>query len=261
MSWTSAPNADSKSLQGAQDALILARGTFLKGLECDDEITTSQATGVAVDPESGALVLYINPQTSLAAALAPSVGNWRDAWLLILAHESGHLRLNSICQASGDDPNDPNAQLKAIGIDQTAYSPSSIADFQKETAIEAFCDVCAGLAAVELLGSGWEEAVKALRDYRARGSASLSFFKGDEYATSPALDELIKRNGKIEPAQAARLAFDASLRKNSSLRKVAVATASRIPEIKKTLRDRLQRWRKACAADRPGSPPAPPSAP
>lgn len=165
MSIPSSSQEDSESAEGLAEALLVAHQSFFKGLSFIERATAG-STGVSIDPNTEELVLLINPRTTLTAELLPSVGSWRDAWLLILAHESGHLRLNAICQAQGDDPDDPNMQLKAIGIDQNAGGPRTIADFQKETAIESFCDACAGKAAVSLLGAEWRKGVEALRDHR-----------------------------------------------------------------------------------------------
>lgn len=259
MTLHSSPHEDAGITQGLTAALEVAHQSFFKGLPFVQR-ATSGATGVSVDPDTDELVLLINPHTPLVKELLSSVGNWKDAWLLILAHESGHLRLNSICQAQGSDHEDPDMQLKAMGMDPAAYGGSPIADFQKETAVESFCDACAGLAAKELLGAQWREGVEALRDHRSRISKSLGLWAGDEYATSPALEALLERNGKIEPAEAARIAFEASLRQTSALKKSAVAIAAGIPELKQSIGDHLKRWRKACQKDRPGSPPPPPSA-
>lgn len=260
MSPSAPPHVDPAIAQGANQALSIARGSFLQGLAFNALMTTEFPTGVSFDRDAGISLLFINLKNPLASSLLSSTGSWKEAWLLILGHESGHLRLNSICQDRGEDPDDPDAQLRAIGIDQNAYGLSHIADFQKETAIESFCDACAGLAARAFLGGQWRRGVEALRDHRSRVSKSLGLWEGDEYATSPALEELLKRNGEIEPAEAAHVAFEASLRQTSELKKSAVAIATGIPELKQRLGDRLKQWRKAFRKDTPSPPPTPPSA-
>lgn len=254
MSSPQTPRAD--IVHGANEALRLARRSFLKGLRFNAQVMDSLPTGVSFNQKTKKSFLSINPSDPLATSLFQVVGSWQDAWLLILAHESGHIRLNSICHANGDNPDDPNAQLKAIGIQISSYDSFTIAEFQKETAIESFCDVCLGKTALDTLGNKWRAAIQALSDYRKNARKNLGFFDGDEYATQPALDKLLESEGKIEPGTAARFAFEESLSKTSGLKKAAVATASALPKLKNNLRDRLKQWR-ASSTDEKEAPPPP----
>lgn len=235
------PNTN--SIQGAREALNLAKKPFLKGFVFDVKPTTAHGTGVNFDEETNTSTLFINYETSSLELLLPVVGCWRDAWLLILAHESGHLALNSICLKNGENPADPAAQLRAIGLDKEV-SIESLADFQKETAIEAFCDVVLAREAKNILSEKWKVAVGVFRDMREQRSKKIGFFKGDEYATQPALSAFIEQDGCLTPEEAAKVALDHSIRQTSGLKKKAVAAAVGISELRELLGDGVRKWKR-----------------
>ena len=83
-------NLDALMISEANEAIRFARGSFLKGVSFDVEIGGSRQTGVSFDPDSGKSFLSIHLEDPLASRLMPTVKSWRDAWILILAHESGH---------------------------------------------------------------------------------------------------------------------------------------------------------------------------
>lgn len=235
-------NLDALMISEANEAIRFARGSFLKGVSFDVEIGGSRQTGVSFDPDSGKSFLSIHLEDPLASRLMPTVKSWRDAWILILAHESGHLRLNSICQANGHDPDEPDAQLIAMGIDQNNWS-SAMTDSQKESAIESFCDICLAQTAIKFLGDRWRAPVEALRDQRAKTSRELGFLKSDEYATAPALDAFLDCDGKMEPRVGATIALDVLLLNTSGLKKAAIASAIALAGLKDGLREKIKRWR------------------
>ena len=233
-------------------ALVEAELTFLSGVKKVMTYDESLPTGV------GELnFLNINFNTPLVGVLRPAVKDWKEAWLLVLAHESGHLLLNSICDANGEDPGEQDAQFRAMGISPQDPSIFAAKDFQKETAIESFCDACLAKAAFDLLGTGARAPILALRTHRALARKSLGLFKADIYATHPALDAMLDSSGAMKPEDAARVALAHSLLHTSAIKKTAVAAAEEFFAAKKSWGKLLEQWR----SDRSDNDEAPPKGP
>lgn len=224
-------------------AFELAEESFLASLPFDVIPSTTSNTGVEFDAVLGLSRLHLNESNPMAAELHKNVKDWTLAWLLVLGHESGHLRLNAACLANGDDPRDADAQLRAMGIDSSQGVTSSPADFQKETAIEAYCDICLAKVASDALGKEWRGPVEALRDQRTRDSDLVGLLKGDGYATSPALDEFLRRDGALDPAEAARIALAESMRRTSAFKKAVVAKTENAQSRLGNMSEAISKWR------------------
>lgn len=118
-----------------------------------------------------------------------------------------------------------------------------MADYQKESAIESFCDICLARAAIGLLGERWKGLVEALRNQRAEKSKALRFFEADEYATVPALDAFLDCDGNMAPQEGARISLKSSIQHTSRLKKAAISTSMGLFGLKKGMRERLELWR------------------
>lgn len=220
------------------EALGDASNTFLSGVSVQFSYDQSRPTQT-----EGLDAVNINFNDSMARTLRPTLASWKEAWLLILAHETGHLRLNSLCEANGEPPAEPDAQLRAIGIDPTSSEFLQAADFQKESAIESFCDACLAKAAINFLGSRWKMPVETLRDHRANTSRKLGIFKPDEYATQPALSAFLESDGEIEPGMAAEIALRASLLHTSKIKIAAIRSANKLSGWADQWQRRVTEWR------------------
>lgn len=152
-------------------------------------------TGILYNEKTKKTEMHINPSCPLVDFLKKSGLTHREAWLLSLAHESGHLELNDKCLNSGDSPSSPDSQLLAIGIEADLRQKVN-SDFHKETAIEAYCDARLAQEAVKIMGDKWSTAVGSLAELRALNSKSVGFLKGDEYATAEMLEFLLKDKHK-----------------------------------------------------------------
>lgn len=255
-----APN-EKEVINGATEALRIAHASFFLGLDFDEDFPSHAGTGVSFDAENGRSTLSVNFKNPIANSMRTIVGNWTEAWILILAHESGHLQLNAICKANGEDPSDPNAQLRAMGIDPDSEAYRGVIDFQKETAIEAFCDACLAMAAKNFLGPNWKASIELLREQRASKSKALGFFEDDEYATQSGLDAFLGKDGEEAPQEIAKIALKESIRTTSILKKTAVSTANWISNATENVSCRLSTWRESRKARKPttgsGKPPTP----
>lgn len=220
------------------EALGDASNTFLSGVSVQFSYDQSRPTQT-----EGLDAVNINFNDSMARILLPTLASWKEAWLLILAHETGHLHLNSICEANGEPPAEPDAQLRAIGIDPTSSDFLHAADFQKESAIESFCDASLAKAAIDFLGPRWKMPVETLRDHRAKTSRKIGFFKPDEYATQPALDAILETHGKIEPGMAAEIALRASLLHTSKIKIAAICSANKLWGFADQWQKKITEWR------------------
>lgn len=249
---------ESPEEQGFRLAYEQAQGSFLAGLKFSRVFTSSLSTQVFADESSTQSTLYINLDTPLVRILAPTMaGGFKDAWLLVLAHESAHLRINATCIRNGDNPASPDVQLKAIGLDPAKFPGA--ADFQKETAIETHCDAVLVESAFNFLGTKWRAPIQTLCKHREMTSKRLGLFDPDEFATFPALKIILDQNVPLNPLDAAEIALSHSLRHTSAIKKSAVATAEGISETKKSWANRLERWRvKHSNSD--GAPPKGPTA-
>lgn len=166
--------------------------------------------------------LDVNKKNPLALALMGAGLSFDESWLLVLAHESGHIELNGRCIQENADPTDPNMQLVAAGLTNTYQHRR---DFHKESAIEAFCDAIFVNQAMEILEGRWEVAVKILLKLRDSESARLGFFDGDEYATQPVLRRALASKKPINPKEAAELALKTSLDNERIIHKVRPSTS------------------------------------
>lgn len=226
----------------AERAMITAKQTFLSGLTFEyyfntDKDDFSSSTGVFwrddLKPKKSSL--YINPNDATVQFLISEGLSVTDAWLLVLAHESGHLILNNNCHKVGDNPNYTDAQLKAIGF--TADEIKVISPSHKETSVEAYCDCILAQQSIALLGQDQGfQTIEKIAKLRALRSAKLLPFQTDEYATSPILFEIshTKNIPLPTPSQAARFC----------LKKLEESWRGRSTMALDYLKDRLKKLRK-----------------
>lgn len=176
----------------------------------------SQVTGVRAGRQSVSSLLQVNKDDLLATAMNDAGFSLEESWLLTLAHESGHIELNARCIQLRMDPSDPNMQLQAMGL----HDVKNKADFHKESAIESFCDAILVNHAMDMLGSRWEIAVRALLKLRDEETLKVKVFSGDGYATQPILRLALETKARLDPEKAAQMALDLSLKNESKLRQV-----------------------------------------
>lgn len=174
------------------------------------------ATGVRAGRQSVSSLLQVNKDDLLATAMNEAGFSLEESWLLTLAHESGHIELNARCIQLRIDPSDPNMQLQAMGLPDVKNK----ADYHKESAIESFCDAILVNHAIDMLGSRWEIAVRALLKLRDEEASKVKIFSGDGYATQPILKLALETKTKLDPQNAAQIALDLSLKNESTLRQV-----------------------------------------
>lgn len=217
-------------------------------------------TGVMCGPTDQISVLDVNKDNPLALALMGAGLSFDDSWWLVLAHESGHIELNGRCIQEKTDPTDPNMQLLAAGLTNNYQRRR---DFHKESAIEAFCDAIFVNQAMEILGGGWEVAVKTLLKLRNSESARLGVFDGDEYATQPVLKLALANKQPVNPKDAAELTLKISLDNERIIHKRLPSTSQigllivklaenlrAFPQgIKSNIRSRVRSRRRALSGD------------
>lgn len=165
--------------------------------------------------------LNINKDDPLVMAFNRAGLSLEESWLLTLAHESGHIELNTKCIQLGIDPTDPDMQLKAIGLGQDVLKRH---DSHKESAIEAFCDANLINQAIEMLGNGWELPVRTLLEVRNYHSSTVGLLGWDEYATQPVLIKSLSDKKGMPPSHAACIALTLSLRKEPRLKRMLSTT-------------------------------------
>lgn len=188
----------------AIEAEKIAKRTFLKGLfftsqiETDPKSCIMTSVGWDPEPEDPISLLNVNPNDPMAAFLIFEGVAPIDAWLLVFAHESGHLYLNDQCHKMGLHPKYANSQLKAIGFSDEQIKKTN--DSHKETAIEAYCDAILARETILLLGPtiGFE-IIQKIAMLREEFSDQLGPFAVDEYATAPALFKIAAEQIIIMP--------------------------------------------------------------
>ena len=188
--------------------------TFLMGSYPHNINTKGFATGVICSPRDTESQLMLSKANPVALALMGVGLTFDEAWLLVMAHEAGHIELNGRCIEQNKDPTDPNNQIDVIGL-HSRYQRKE--DFHKESAIEAFCDAFFVNQAMETLGDGWEVAVATLLMFRNSESARLGLFEGDEYATQPVLMLALATKQQLNPVEAAEIALMASISNRLSI--------------------------------------------
>lgn len=203
-----------------ESAKAIATATFMKGLPIQIERNTSRECSVEFDSLTKSHVLHTKASSAFVVSIAEIFGNYQDAWLLTLAHENGHMRLNQICADAGAEPSNSNNQTDAMGISLNESQQKWIPDFHKESAIEAYCDACLLQYAAKQYPNQWTDIATKLLAIRDSNS---SCFKrspnearyGDEYFCSDPIRTALKIKAPILPTDAAKVAFTASIRNTS----------------------------------------------
>lgn len=134
-----------------------------------------------------------------------------SGFLLMMAHEKGHIIVNNRCMASNSDPKSKAARAEALGLSMENGFKSGL-DVHVHTAEEAYCDMLLLHKAKELYPSHFMEVAKVFSTIRKQHSVGLPLFKGDGYRTWPALDKAVSDGTLPSPAEAAQMAYDASVK-------------------------------------------------
>lgn len=135
------------------------------------------------------------------------------AWLLVIAHEFGHITLNEKCQQRQLDPWKTDDLL--LAIDLTPEEIKEIDMTHKFTTIEAYCDAflakeCKAQFRQE---KGFSEGygfviLDKIATFRRKNSKQLGWLEADEYATFPALFQMAQQKKLMEPEEAARFCLN-----------------------------------------------------
>lgn len=204
-----------------RDALTFAKESFLKGEFFVLNFSAELDLAISFDNEKGHNVLNTNMKSSLVSYLVNSNIKEKDAWILVLRHEFGHMSLNSHCFNLNLDPTNANDQMSVIGIALTDSQKKWIPDFHKESAIEAYCDAQMLVYAHNHYPEHWGVICQTLLKFRTKNSSVFTrnpAFQnyGDEYFCSAPIEQSLKDGLPIEPLYAAKIAFVSSI-KNAPL--------------------------------------------
>lgn len=207
------------TLKSINIATDLARQSFLKNFHFTMNIIDQESTKSThvewvkppvlveesldvLEAETSGSHLNIDPNDHMFKYLIAQGIDPIKAWLVIIAHESGHIILNHKCDQRNMNPWDSDSHLEIIGFDKIGR----INETHKETAIEAYCDALMAKECIEQFDKelGFQ-IIEKIATLRKQTSKQLGFFETDDYATYPALFEMSHNKKIMDEKDAAKL--------------------------------------------------------